>query len=265
MKPNRFCFLVTAFVLLSVSAKAVETQSPSSPASRPARANPALAGIDKLYIVIEPADAGPGTDGLRWKQLQTNIKTRIEKAGIAVVDPDQPGPSAKARGVPELRVKMEMVRFTDSDLYVYRTQVSLAVEARLPRRQLFFKADVWQSSPAMRAVSVQAMPNMVTRTILRQVKQFIDAWHASNLQETLQSQPQPTDPNVWYTESRKDTKLTVAAPQAKYKYLASKNSKVFHKPQCSSARRIKPGNLVYYKTRTDALRDGRRPCRLCNP
>jgi len=265
MKPNRFCFFVTAFVFLSVSAKAADTKPPSMPPTRPARANPALAGIGKLYIVIEPAHAGPGTDGLRWKQLQTNIKTRIEKAGIAVVSPDQPGPGAKARGVPELRVKMEMVKFTDSDLYVYRVQVSLAVEARLAQRDLFFKAEVWQSAPSMRAVSVQAMPNMVTRTILRQVEQFIDAWHASNLQKTLQSQPQSGDPDVWHQKPQKDTQLTINTPQAQYEYLASKNSKVFHKRQCSSARRIKPGNLVYYKTRADALRDGRRPCRLCNP
>lgn len=265
MKPNKFCFLVTAFVFLSVSAKAADTESPSMPLTHPGRANPALEGIDELYIVIEPADSGPGQDGLSWNELQTSIKSRIEKAGITVVGPDRLGPSAKARGVPELRVKMEMVKFTDADLYVYRAQVSLAVEARLAQRDLFFKAEVWQSMPSMRTVSVQAMPDTVTSTILNQVQQFIDAWRASNLQKTPHLQPLPQDPNVPAPRPRQALELTVPAPQAQYEYVASKNSKVFHKPQCSSAKRIHPENLVYYKTRSDGLSAGKRPCRLCNP
>jgi phosphatidylserine/phosphatidylglycerophosphate/cardiolipin synthase-like enzyme len=48
-------------------------------------------------------------------------------------------------------------------------------------------------------------------------------------------------------------------------YVASKNSKVFHRPDCSSAAKIFPKNIVRYATRQQALQAGRRPCAECRP
>jgi len=50
-----------------------------------------------------------------------------------------------------------------------------------------------------------------------------------------------------------------------WNYVASKNSKVFHKPDCKWARKIKPGNLIGFKSREEASRSGKRPCRSCEP
>lgn len=50
-----------------------------------------------------------------------------------------------------------------------------------------------------------------------------------------------------------------------YAYVASKNSKVFHRPDCSDAKRIKPGNLMKFRTREDAVASGRRACKKCKP
>jgi competence protein ComEC len=48
-------------------------------------------------------------------------------------------------------------------------------------------------------------------------------------------------------------------------YVASRNSSVFHLPGCHNAAKIKPANLLKYKTREAAIADGRRPARDCNP
>jgi beta-lactamase superfamily II metal-dependent hydrolase len=68
----------------------------------------------------------------------------------------------------------------------------------------------------------------------------------------------PRAPPVKIEETKKDV-------SSEYKYAASKKSKVFHYIDCSSAKKISPGNLVLFKTREEAIASGRRPCKICNP
>jgi beta-lactamase superfamily II metal-dependent hydrolase len=49
------------------------------------------------------------------------------------------------------------------------------------------------------------------------------------------------------------------------RFVASRNSEVFHTPDCEWAGKIKPENLVTYDTWEDATIDGRRPAHCCNP
>jgi len=48
-------------------------------------------------------------------------------------------------------------------------------------------------------------------------------------------------------------------------FVASRNSQVFHRPDCKSAARIAEKNLVRYATRDEAIRAGKRPCAECQP
>ena len=50
-----------------------------------------------------------------------------------------------------------------------------------------------------------------------------------------------------------------------WKYVASKKSEVFHRPGCGYVRRIKPEKLIGLKSRGEAVKSGRRPCRSCGP
>jgi len=50
--------------------------------------------------------------------------------------------------------------------------------------------------------------------------------------------------------------------KSKY-YIASKNGKVFHKPDCRFAKRIK--KKIKFITRKEAIVQGLRPCKLCKP
>lgn len=48
-------------------------------------------------------------------------------------------------------------------------------------------------------------------------------------------------------------------------YVGSKNSNVFHKPNCRFAKQISPENVVTYGSPADARKDARRGCRSCKP
>ena len=233
------------------------------------RANPALAGIDKLYVVIKPADARPSKDGLVWKDLEAKVKTKIQEAGISIAAGVDLGRGQMAHDIPELRVQMEMLKFAHLQLYAFRIQTSLAVEAYLKAQDLSFKADVWKAAPSMQAVSIQDMPAAVTNTILEQVETFIHGWLAANPQG-LQPAKVKDNSDGSLISPRKLARTVVKSasarsPEVEHKYVASKNSRVFHKPGCSSAKRIKPENLINYSSRTEALRTGKRPCKLCKP
>ena len=49
------------------------------------------------------------------------------------------------------------------------------------------------------------------------------------------------------------------------RFIASKNSDVFHLTTCQWAARISEGNRVYFQTYQEALSSGKRPCGVCKP
>ena len=62
----------------------------------------------------------------------------------------------------------------------------------------------------------------------------------------------------------------VRAPPAitqpsEWNYVASRNSKVFHHPDCGYVKRILPKNLIGFNSREEAIKSGRRPCKKCRP
>lgn len=57
----------------------------------------------------------------------------------------------------------------------------------------------------------------------------------------------------------------VAAALAAPQYIASAKQAPFHLTSCRSAQKIAPSNAVYYNTRDEAIADGHRPCKVCEP
>jgi len=65
---------------------------------------------------------------------------------------------------------------------------------------------------------------------------------------------------------RSNVSSSPATVQTKeWQYVASKNSKVFHRPSCKWVKKIKPGNLIGFSSRAEAVKSGRRPCKSCKP
>ncbi len=61
------------------------------------------------------------------------------------------------------------------------------------------------------------------------------------------------------------TKVSPASPPANSGYVASKTSKIFHRADCYHVRRMNMAKAVNFKTRQEAIKTGRRPCKSCNP
>ena len=241
----------------------------------------ALGGVQQMHVVIKPPDSEPNKDGLVWSQLEKSVSDKIkEETGIIIDEDDIDKMSAdvakvlkrrtgsashlefRSANIPELRVDIDMLKLRDSQQYVFHIQTSLAAKVYLPRgRPWSLKADVWKALPTMQAISVRNMPGKVTELVLKQVEAFILAHRVANSQLA-----QTPGADIAQKGVRKDTpKPPPRLLATKFNYVASKNSKVFHIPTCSSAARIAPKNLQGYGTRAGAIRAGKRPCKICKP
>jgi methylphosphotriester-DNA--protein-cysteine methyltransferase len=50
-----------------------------------------------------------------------------------------------------------------------------------------------------------------------------------------------------------------------YKYVGSKTSNKFHYPWCQWAKKIKPHNLITFRSAKEAREAGYIPCKVCKP
>jgi hypothetical protein len=253
MKAKNYCLIlstVTAILCVPVFSK-VEVLERHEPVLL-GKANQALAGIDKLCVVITQVGAEPNEDGLNRKELEARVINKLKECGIKII----PGIAGDILNIPELRINIDMLKLKDLQQYVFRIQTSLATKVSLPGElTLCIKADVWKTEPAMQPVPVKDMPAAVTDVVLEQVDAFIHAYLAANQPGT----------GVSDVNTASVIAATKRAGPAEYRFVASKNSNVFHWPDCSSAKRIKPANLVAYSSREETLKAGKRPCKRCKP
>ena len=263
MKTKKYCLgLAVVIGILCVPVLGeVELPLPEDKPILLGRPNPALAGVRQLYIVILPPDAEPNKDGLVWKDLEAAVESKISQTGIKIAQTIQHEHILRSLAIPELRINISMLKIEESQQYIFHIQTSLAKKVYLTKdASRYIKADLWKTEPIMQAVSVEGMPAAVTSTVLEQVEAFIHAYLAANSPNKL-----PSDANDISIAPKEQLKPVAESTPAEYEYVASKNSEVFHKPDCSWAKRIKPENLIGYSSRDEAINAGKRPCRRCNP
>ena len=219
--------------------------------------NPALIAIEKVYVVIKPDDTDSDEDGLVWNQLRKEIENKLISAGIEIAPEPEKKNQKRDRNIPELRVSMEMLKFTQSKIYVFSLQLSFATKVYLKEQNVSFKAEAWKAVPTIQAVPIHNMPAKVTVAVIEQTQDFIQAYKLANLNTTPSADPNDNPKNL------KNQNNAVATTE--YRYIASKNSKVFHKTTCSWAENIAPKNRVGYSTLEQVEQDGKRPCKACKP
>jgi hypothetical protein len=277
-----------------------------------APANPALAGIKVLNVVVAIRPTEQSKSGLDGKSLKAKVEQVLEKAGIKISLPSPTGDVQRREGVnydmdisSDLKVSIEILDLADSQSSRWLTpQCVLRVQTSLSRgvclieqsslgrspaqpRNLAFKADVWTAEPVMRIAPLQNISAKVTEVVISQVETFIQAYTTANAVRHPQAdtaEGRTPDVPLGTPNGANDTapKKLSEGPRAKsvlrqaqdgeqrrtiaeYKYVASKNSEVFHTPNCRSAKRISPENMVIYKTREEAIKAGKRPCKVCTP
>ena len=226
--------------------------------------NPALAGIKALYVIVEPPDSEPNYRTSLWKELDEKVEQKLKAVGLEVL----PKSFSKGRMIvytsldaPAVKIAIDMLKLDDSQRYVFHIQTSLARTMILPHQQnLRLKPDIWKVKPVMKLVSADNVPAKVTETVLDQTEAFISCYLVANPNDV-----EPSDANGISAMPKEAVGLLAKPATAKYKYVASKKSKVFHRTDCSWAKRISPKNLVGYDSRAKAIKAGKRPCKLCKP
>jgi len=268
---KHYPILAVAAVILCVSALG-EVRLPLPEDRRPiliGRPNPEFRGIHIVHVTILPSTSEPNKHSLVWKELKTKVEHKLEEAGIKIIHTLDTRYESRSFHVPELRIYIDMLKLEGLQQYVYRIKTSLSRVVYLALRdegvqhfepKFMLKADVWKTGSPMQAISVKNMPAVVTDVVLEQVDAFIAAYCAANPPGA-----RPSAPNDITVKPEKLTKPDAKRAVAQYKYVASKNSKVFHKPDCRWVKRIKPANLVGYNSRGEAIEAGKRPCKMCKP
>jgi hypothetical protein len=253
----RVAHLLTLAGLFAIfSNPAVAQPEPSSDLPLIAKPNPALAGVKELSVVVTAPDSEPNI----LADLRAGVTGRLYDAGFTVSS----SPAGHIAAAPELRVNIGMLKLESCGQYVVFVQTSLARGVSLPGSdQLHIGADVWKVDSEMQAVAMEKMPDEVSDIVQQQMQMFISACSVAGVND------RQTDVNQTRPQSHKPTVEKGANPTKQQavesKFVASKNSKVFHKPDCQFALKILPKNLVSYATRDEAIAAGKRPCKTCNP
>ncbi len=272
MNRTRCCLIVTVVaVVLSISAVAGPILPEDMQPYLIARPHPELARIDSLYVTVAPL--GPKAEEYEpvWKELGQKVGQELQQAGIKVLTTK---PHDKPIS-PQLEIHIDLLKLDESSQRVFHVQTSLwrivyleAPLANTPGRDasLSVQADVWSNSSPMQITASQNTPAAITQVALQQTEELIVNWTAANPQGK-----QATDANDIKIAAQEPSAQPTKPPPprglgpAEYKYVASKNSTVFHLPGCSSVKRISADNLVGYRTRDEAINTGKRPCKLCKP
>jgi hypothetical protein len=219
--------------------------------------NPALAGIDELSVIITSADPEPNVDSLKRASIKTEVIRRLYDAGLKV--------GHSSADASELNIKLTVLKIESIEQYVVSVRTSLARSVTLingdERRSV--AADVWKMDSGIRIMAAGKIADEIPAIVREQVQIFIAACQpmvsVEKKPDVNQSRPQ-----LRKTTDENDTKP--AKQQAvEAKFVASKNSQIFHKASCPSAKRISTGNLVSYATRDEAIAAGKKPCERCNP
>ena len=261
--------IITYYLILAIAAgffcASVPCRAEQSPSGDKAfsmnQPHPAFAGIDKLHVVVLRYGAKRDKDAPFLEQLEASVEEKLSRAGIELDTPT----ADNILSIPELRIYISTLSLEDSQQRVFHIRTALARAVRLKNKQNpVFKADIWQAAPEMLAVSAENMPENITNVLLGQVEGFINIYKATNPPGT-----KPSDPGIKETASSKipgkQDETDVNSAVSEHKYVASKSSSVFHKPECRWAKNISEGNLVSYTSKDEAIKAGKRPCKTCNP
>ncbi len=227
------------------------------------RPNPALGQIEKVFVSVAASVAEPNDEGRVYEGLEAKVIERLKSAGIEARPIFYVGKRVEYGGphAADFTVNINGLRLADSQQYVFCIDSSLARDMILPvDRGLRIRTEVWKTEAVMEAAAAQDANKVVTEATLHQVEAFITCFLVAN----PKCLP-PADSNAAGTLSESDSNSAAKQGVTGYAYLASKNSKVFHKSDCPSAGRIEPKNLVGYASREEAIKAGRRPCKRCKP
>ncbi len=198
--------------------------------------------------------------GFYEEDIRRTVQKQLENAGIKVRAPQMWG---TLPGRCRLRVAVKVYRPAHQDIFVYNLKIDFLQTVTLERnRQTRIDAVTWElmwfahGSESRLAQAIPQNLKVLTASFIRDYRQV-------NPKDNKTAGPR--NDNNASTALEQYAKSNPGSATGKYEFIGSKSSDVFHKPDCHSASNISSENLVSYKTREEAVKAGKRPCKWCNP
>jgi hypothetical protein len=221
------------------------------------KSNPALAGIEELSVIITSADPEPNADGLKRASIKTEVIRRLYDAGFKI--------GHSSADAAELNIKLTVLKIEAVEQCVVSVRTSLVRSVTVVNgdERLSVVADVWKMDSSIRIISAEKIVDEVPAIVKEQVQTFITACPPT---VSVEKKPDANQPRKQLRKITAEKDIKPAKQQAsEATFVASKNSLIFHKASCSSAKRISANNIVSYATRDEATAAGKKPCERCNP
>ncbi len=219
--------------------------------------NVQLTGLHRLSLKIFHHHHSPDSAKLSVPPLENKVRSKLKNAGFQLVELLHPDSKPELQKIPELRVYIHTVKSSDFPVSTFSIRTSLAGRVFLPgNKGLHTKADLWQVGPHMNTVKTPKMAEEITQTLLDQIETFVSFCRIANSNKSDDADS---------GEVAKELLPPPVKSAGSFEYVASKNSRVFHRKTCSFAQTIKEQNLARYQTRQQAIKDGKRPCKVCKP
>jgi len=221
-----------------------------------AQSSSALKDVRNVSVIVTTGDSEPNKYGLNPDDIKNRAIEDLSDAGF------KSAPLSSSAVPDTLRIYLNILKIESCGQCVVSVQTSFLRWVSLPGDEQFF-ADVWRVESGLQAVKVDNVPAEINDIVQKQVQTFIAACPPK---VSIEKKP---DVNQTGTQSGKttvdkDTK-PVKKQDSEARFVASKNSHVFHRASCPFAQRISAKNLVSYATRDEAIAAGKRPCERCNP
>ncbi|MBN1805995.1 MAG: hypothetical protein JW837_12160, partial [Sedimentisphaerales bacterium] len=152
----------------------------------------------------------------------------------------------------------------ESAICATHSQSSLARKVYLRNPRAVLKSEVWRVDVPIRFSSPDSAKDAIMAEVTKQAEAFAEQWKLSQTGK-VQSTENPDKTDSATSAAEKYNNNAQKEEPVKYLYVASKNSKVFHRADCRSAQNISDRNLIGFESREQAIGSGRRPCKICNP
>ncbi len=230
----------------------------SAVAVRVSSRDPHLANIDAISLTIEYPKKAPVLKEHYWDGLKAQFEQKLRKANLNVSSVEK----VSSKTYVSFIVRIELLKVPDANLFAVRVETAMARQMLLTTGSdhVFF-IPIPLGGHGIRFVSEKDLPGVIENAASQHIDQFLRDYQATKswqAKKAAQARPADTKPNP-------STATLAQTQKAKYSYIASKSSKVFHKFDCRWVKRIKPENLVGYNSKDEVIKAGKRPCKVCNP
>ena len=213
-------------------------------------------------ITVHASCSGDATEaGLSEEHIRKDVRKQLEVAGVKVM------PSQVWGAVPgrcRLRVMVKVYKPPRMNTLIYNLKVDFLQTVTLERNpEMKIDATTWELTWFAHG-SERRLAEAISQNLKVLTASFIRDYRAANPKDGGSADAGNTDSGSPSVLKRRNSPKSVPAATG-HDFVASRTSDVFHSADCRWARNISDENLVSFKSRDEAAKAGKRPCKSCKP